>query len=178
MGFNKVAVTRKNTAGWSRFWGQQRTMSNSRLISTALTWFLALATIYCSLFYVPAFYDFKTGFGVSSAAPDVQTKEKKFYSPAIDLLKQNQGFVMSGQAMEAHYKIDGKVSGKLLVYTCQSPVILEIFYCDPVIIKDVPIKKARGKYAIRVNQNGFYGYTIELDNDESEFNLAWRRVFY
>lgn len=177
MSFNKVAVTRRNTAGWSRFWTPQRTMSNSRLISTALTWTLALAAIYCSLFYVPAFYDFKTGFGLSSK-PNIEQSQRKFYSPAIDLLKQNQGFVMSGQAMEAHYKIDGKVNGKLLVYACQSPVVLEIFHCDPVIVKEVPIKKAKGKYVVRINQNGFYGYTIKLDNKDADFNLAWRRIFY
>lgn len=178
MGFNKVAVTRKHTAGWSRFWTQERTMSNSRLVSTALTWTFAIAAIYCSLFYVPAFYDFKTGFGLSSKAPQVQSVDRKFYSPAIDLLKQKQGFVMSGQAIEAHYKIDGNVSGNLSVYACLSPVIIEIFKCDPVIIKEIPLKKSSGKVSVRVNQNDFYGYMITLKDETADYHLAWRRVFY
>jgi len=178
MGFNKVAVSRKNTPGWSLFWSQQRTMSNARLISTAMTWTFALAAIYCSLFYAPAFYDLKNAFGVTSNPSKAQLENKKFYAPLVDLLNQSQGYVMGGQAIEAYYKIEGEVSGNLVVYACQSPIIIEIFKCDPVIIKEVPLKKSQDKYAVQVNQNGFYGMTLKLNNEDSDFNLIWRRVFY
>jgi len=152
-------------------------MSNSRLLGTAVTWTIALAAIYCSLFYIPAFYDFKTAIGVTSAQTDISTKEKKFYSPLVDLLAQNQGYVMSGQAMEAQYKIKGSKSGTLVVYACQSPVIVEIVRCNPTVVKEIPLRKSEGKHAVQVSQAGFYGFTIRLDDEESDFYMIWRRIY-
>ena len=176
MGFNKVAVTRKNTAGWKRVWSKERTMSNSRLLATAATWTIALAAIYCSFFYIPAFYDFKNAIGVTSAQLDVE-KEDRFYSPLVDLLSQNQGYMMSGQSMEAQYKIKGASSGTLVVYACQSPVIVEIVKCDPAVVKEIPLRRSEGKYAVRVGEAGFYGFTIRLNDEESDFYMIWRRIY-
>lgn len=177
MSFNKVAVSRKNTPGWSRLWGQERTMSNSRLVSTAITWTIALTAIYCSIFYVPAYFDINSAIGVSTTQSKIPEKKSSIFSPILDLLKQNRAYMIRGQGMEAQYKVTGNVSGTLVLYTCQSPIILEVFNCNPVDIQEIPLTKTTGRYAVKLNQSGFYGMTIRLDDEEAEFAMIWRRVY-
>lgn len=172
----KIQVTRKNTAGWVNIFGQRRSMSNWRLLGTAASWLLGIAAIYCSMFYVPAFYDFKRALGISSSAPQIQT-ERNFLSPYVDLLSQNRSFMMSGQTMEAAYKIDGGSQGKLIFYKCQTPVIIEVFSCNPVTVQEVSLTDSEGRKAIRVNQNGFYGFQLALNDTESKYAVSWRRIF-
>ena len=176
MSFNKVQITRRNTPGWATIFGNSRSMSNWRLISTAGAWLLGIASLYCSLFYVPAFYDFKKAFGMSSR-PQLSTQSNSLLAPYLDLLKQNRSFMMSGQSMEAYYKLDAKSKGKLLFYKCQSPIIVEVFSCNPVIVREIPITKIDGRTAIQVQKNGFYGFYVSIEDESVHYDLAWRRVF-
>lgn len=177
MGVNKVAVTKRNTIGWRRVFGQPRTMSNSRLVGTAFTWTLAFATMYCSLFYIPAFFDHKTAFGISTAAPDMNKKSVNVLTPYQEILNQKRAYLKKGQTMEAFYRVNGKTSAQLVVYTCQSPIILEVFSCNPLIIQKIPLRKSRGHYAVRVKENGFYGYDIQLADQAADYDMIWRRRF-
>jgi len=178
MSFNKVALKHKNARGWTSLFGNQRSMSNSRLLATVFSWLLGLSAIYCSLFYVPAFIDFKKSFGMSSASPKFETAKKSFLKPYNDLLIQNKAFLRNGQTMEAHYKLGSNSGGgQLLFYKCQSPLVVQIFSCNPVIIKTLPLRKTKGSFALKVNLNGFYGLRASLANPETEYDIVWRRRF-
>lgn len=177
MSTNKVQVKRRNTVGWINVFGQRRSMSNIRLLTTAAVWIMGIAAIYCSFFYLPAFYDYRKAFGISSTVPEISNKERSLFSPYVDLLLQNKTFLLSGQAMEASYKLDSRDAGTLLFYKCQSPVIVEVFKCDPIIVQEFPLRKADGKYAIQVNQNGFYGFELALNDHSLDYAVAWRRIF-
>ncbi len=177
MSFDKVQIKRRNSVSWINIFGQPRSMSNWRLLGTAASWILGIAAIYCSLFYLPAFYDYRKAFGISSATPQINVTERNMLSPYMDLLKQNKTFLRSGQAMEASYKIESSARGKLLFFKCQSPLVIEVFKCDPVIVKEFPLNKSSGKFAIQVNQNDFYGFTLALNDSEAKYAVAWRRFF-
>ena len=177
MGFDKVVISKRNTVGWRRLFGQQRTMSNSRLVSTAITWTIGLVAMYSSLFYIPAFFDHKTAFGISTSAPDLNKEDKSLLSPYKELLFQKRAYLKKGQSMEAFYRVEAGSRGNLVVYTCQAPVVIEVFSCNPAVIQTLPLKKSNGKYTVRVKQNGFYGYDIQLADKDSDYDLIWRRRF-
>lgn len=171
MGFNKVEIA-KNTDAWTG-----RSMSNSRLLATAGTWTFAIVALYCSLFYVPALYDFKRGFDISTRVPDATNSNRNVFSPAIELLQQNRAYMRAGQSMEAVYDISGTANGNLIIYGCNAPIVVEIFRCDPVTIQKIPIRKKNGRHAVQINQNGFYGYRLDLADASSDYDLVWRRRF-
>ncbi len=177
MSFNKVAIARKNTAGWSRIFGSARSMSNSRLLGSALSWVLGISAFYCSLFYVPAFFDYKKVFGISNVTPNIDDKKHSVLSPYMELMQLNRTYLKSGQSMEAYYKIIGNNPAELLLYTCMSPAVIEVFVCDPAIVKRIPLEKARGSYSVQVPENGFYGYRVQVAERSDKYYLIWRRRF-
>jgi len=177
MSFNKVAIKRRNTVGWIGIFGQKRSMSNWRLIATAGTWIIALGAMYSSLFYVPAFINFNKTFGISATAPDVESESKSFLKPYKDLLMQNRTYLRQGQAMEAHYQINSPKGGKLLFFKCQSPIIIEVFRCNPQVVQTLPLRKSKGSYSVEVNTSGFYGFKIALANEEAKYDVVWRRRY-
>jgi len=171
MGLNKVEIS-NNPNTWT-----ERSMSNGRLLATAGTWIFAIAALYSSLFYIPALYDFNRGFDLSSRVPDANKASSNPLSPAIELLRQNRAYMRAGQSMEAVYDISGSSKGNLVIYACNSPTVIEVFKCDPVTIQQIPIKKQNGRHAVQIQQNGFYGYRIELADAAADYDLVWRRRF-
>ncbi len=170
MAFKKVDISSDDP--W-----RGRSMSNGRLLATAMTWVFAIAAIYCSLFYIPALYDFDRGFDLSSRVPNAEKSRSNPLSPAIQLLRQNRAYMRAGQSMEAVYDILGPTKGDLVIYACNAPTIIEVFRCEPVVIQKIPIQKQNGQHAVRIQQNGFYGYRLELADASADYDLVWRRRF-
>ncbi len=114
MAFKKVEIS--NQESW-----RGRSMTNGRLLATAATWVFAIAAIYCSMFYIPALYDFDRGFDLSSRVPNAEKSRSNPLTPAFELLRQNRAYMRAGQSMEAVYDIAGQSKGDLVIYACNAP---------------------------------------------------------
>ena len=178
MGFNKVAVTRRNTAGWSRIFGGHRTMSNWRLLGSAISLFLGISMIYASFFYVPAFVNVKKYLhlnGPFEAPPPASHSE--FYRKYSPILSVDRTYLNQGQIIEAFYSLEPGTRGELVFYQCQSPAIIEAFYCDPIIVQSFKLKQTKGSHTVRVNMSDFYGFAVVLPDPETPYATAWRRIY-
>ncbi len=164
--------------GSSRFGSMRRSMSNSRLLFTAITWFFALTMVYSSLFYVPAFYDFKQAFGIANTNEvSVKPKKESIFTPYINLLNQNRTFLRQGQGMEAVYAVSRGSNAELVFYACEAPPVVEVFRCNPKIVQRHPIRKTSGRYAIKVQNSGFYAFDIIVSDPEKPYKVVWQRRY-
>ena len=152
-------------------------MTNGRLLATAATWVFANAAIYCSMFYIPALYDFDRVFDLSYRVPNAEKSRSNPLTPAFELLRQNRAYIRAGQSMEAIYDIAGQSKGDLVIYACNAPAVVEVFRFDPITIQKIPVRSRTGRHAVKIQQNGFYDYRLELADASADYDLVWQRRF-
>jgi len=153
----------------------KRSMSNTKLAVTAFVWMFAIIMVYSSFFYAPAYYDFKNAFGIANTK-SINTKSapKSIISPYIDLMKQNRAFLKKGQGMEVVYAFSPGVKAELVLYKCQSPVVVEVFKCNPVVINSKRMRRRKGRHIVKVKDSGFYAFDVVVSDKEKKKPRTWR----
>ncbi|NNE57782.1 MAG: hypothetical protein HKN36_06705 [Hellea sp.] len=153
-------------------------MSNSRLVGSAMSITFGLSVAYGSLFYVPAYFNYKQAFGINTVSEVSADKKKSFLSPYIDLLNLDRAFLRAGQGVEAVYEFPAGTNAQLVFFHCQAPALIEILRCNPVIIKTIKIgNQVKGKQGLRVSTSGFYGFDVRLDNPDADYKIVWQRRY-
>jgi hypothetical protein len=159
-------------------------MSPRRLLTTAISLFLGLALCYCSLFYLPAYFEDNRVFQASShkdLEPSLSGEPIKagWFTPYLDLLRVKRGYFKAGQIIEAEYVLSKENDFVISVTRCASRPIIEIFSCKPLeTIEYVQSDTMRGKLRIQAPSNGFYNVT-EFSRGEQpsdlKYAVLWRR---
>ena len=164
----------------------KRSMSNRRLIGSALSWILGLFIVYCAIFYVPAFVNLRSTMDVAGLKPKTAVlpaanEKPGVLTPYLRLLNARRGFFRSGQILQVDYALSPGTELTLTIRKCEAPVIVEIFTCNSVQDQTIRISKPReGSQMFRVSEAGFYYYsetTRNLDGSEDEkpHVVLWRR---
>jgi len=144
------------------FVSTEPTMKKSRLVGTATSLFLGLATSYFSLFYIPAYLNQTdiariTSHNKVKPSLDNLGTPVRWYSPYIDLLRLRRGFFNGGQTVEASYILAERGKLTLKAQRCGGPAIVEIFKCNVrEEIVHIEGESLQGKIFITLPSTGFY----------------------
>jgi len=168
MSFDKIAI-KHNKRRWAGILGQQRTMSNGRLLGTAFTLFLAITLVFSCLFYLPAFFDYRTAFQL--APPNLEDNRFK----QLDALKPKRTYFRAGQGLRTVYNFPAGTKADLVYYKCRPVLILEVFKCDPEEVERFSLRRSNGQHMTRVNQSGFYG--VEVITKAEDYDVIWQRTY-
>ena len=169
----------------------KRSMSNIRLVGSAVSISLGLMIAYCSLFYVPAFVDFKGAMRVVGIDQDQKplTLEQQaeraerwgVLAPYIRQFQLPRGYLRSGQKLHVQYALSPGTELTLSIKRCASVPILEVFKCQVAQEQTVNIRRPlEGVQTFRVSEPGFYYYTqATVNRDGSEevkpYAVMWQR---
>ncbi len=168
MSFDKVAIKR-NKSRWAGIFGQQRTMSNGRLVGTAFTLFLAITLVFSCIFYLPAFFDYRTAFQLKPQ--DIE--DRRFAE--LEALKPKRTYFRAGQGLRTVYKFPSGAKAELVYYKCKPVPILEVFRCDPQEVERQRLRRTNGQHRIRINQSGFYG--VQVITSAEDYDVIWQRTY-
>jgi len=199
MTFNRVKMSRGVDAPRSfkqmilaaAMYEPKRSMSNIRLVGSALSISMGMALVYASIFYVPAFFDFRNAMHVmgidQEQKPLVLEAQSKtsdrwgVLKPYVELFRLPRGYLRSGQKLHVEYALSPGTELQLQIRRCVSYPILEVFRCDDSHDQTVKISSPlQGAQTFRVSEAGFYYYTGQTFNrDGSEevrpYAVSWQR---
>ena len=161
----------------------RRSMSNRRLVFTALSLILAIFMSYASFFYIPAYVSGTSILKIASqsATYPSSTSHKKsqtVFDRYLDPLIMNRGYLTKGQAVKVRYARTAQTQLTLVASRCAGPIIWEIFSCDSTELRKVQVKKINGEVTFSVPQNGFYRFheiTSTQGQSLPEFDVIWSR---
>ncbi len=169
----------------------KRSMSNLRLIGSAVSICLGLTLAYASIFYVPAFIDFKGAMHVvgidqnkKPLVAKVQSNSSQKWgilSPYVDMFRLPRGYLRSGQKLHVDYIISPGTELELTIRQCVSYPVLEVFRCEETRDQKVTISSPReGAQTFRVSEPGFYYYSGKTINKDGSaetrpYAVAWQR---
>ena len=164
---------------------KKRSMSNKRLFASALALFLGIFLSYCSLFYGPAFVSDSQILRLSSAdkvSPKFgygETRKDGWFTPYLDLLRMQRGYMSAGSKVEALFIASEPANVTFAVTRCKTLPVIEIFSCTPVDDSRVTVEgKDNGLVSFTIEQSGFYHVTesVRAESDSYvDFNVIWRR---
>ena len=169
----------------------KRSMSNARLIGSAVSICLGLALAYASVFYVPAFIDFNNAMHVVGLdkdkkllKPEVQNKDLSRWGvlrPYVELFQLPRGYLRNGQKLHVEYAISPGTELELTIRRCVSYPVLEVFRCDQSRDQHINITSPReGAQTLKVSEAGFYYYTARTINKDGSdekrpYAVSWQR---
>ncbi len=156
-----------------------RSMSNGRLLGSALSLILGLFLAYASIFYVPAFFNIRGAFGISGAHPMAKAKSSKSpLQPFIDLINMDRTYLTAGQSVDVRYNFASGSKAELVFYKCQTLPIMEVFNCNPIVVDRISISHSRsGQKSLRIKSNGFYAFEVVTNTAPSKYHIAWQRRY-
>ena len=164
----------------------KRSISNKRLVGTIAALFFGLATIYTSIFYVPAFIDVGAILGYSdknTKLPSFEqnTRNKTFLSNYSEMFKLRRGYLRSGQALRVDYALSPGQELNLRVERCEAPIFIEALFCMKIEGQEYEItnKIKGGRYFI-VRNPGFYYFDEKVINADGSkvtdpYSVMWTR---
>lgn len=177
------AVTRYGTALGKH--AKKRSMSNKRLVASAIALFLGIFLSYCSLFYLPAFASDSQILRLSSAdkvSPKIDydaSRKDGWFTPYFDLLRMQRGYMSAGSKVEAMFVTSTPAQATFAVTRCKKLPIVEIFSCTPIDDSRVTVSdKDSGLVSFTIETSGFYHVTETIRSASGEYvdyNVIWRR---
>jgi hypothetical protein len=157
-----------------------RSMSNKRLVLSAISLLIGLFCAYSSFFYWPAFSSKKSFIKIATQNETwpANGKEAQGNNPYLNYLLMNQGYLRAGQAVEVNYELSPEAQLELTVIKCAGPIVLEIYSCRGTVIMDIDADINSGKFELIVDQAGFYKFEEKLkytSGMDSSYKVAWVR---
>lgn len=149
--------------------------------------------LYCSLFYVGAFFDAGKIIGISQsvraekAQKNVRNmprvKKRTLFSPVIEAFSMNRVYMRKGQTILATYSLPRNSKLSLKIKQCKSMPIVEVFKCEPLGEQGTVIRnRATGFIEFTVSEPGFYYFedeVIKLPKTELkaffDYRIVWQR---
>ncbi|MEE9271977.1 MAG: hypothetical protein V3U57_01710 [Robiginitomaculum sp.] len=165
-----------------------------RMYKTVGILFLSSFLVYCSLFYIGAFFDAGKIIGVSQEqrAQSTQYKIKQLMpthkrtiaSPFFDLFKTNRIYLRKGQSILATYSLPQGASITLTIEQCKSTPVVEIFSCKFSGKKKTVIhNKTAGHIRFTVSGPGFYYFNSDVSTSaqiplelHKDYQVIWQRA--
>lgn len=164
---------------------KKRSMSNKRLVASAMSLLLGIFLSYCSLFYLPAFASDSQILRLSSAekiSPKITfgaSRKDGWFTPYFDLLRMQRGYMSAGSTVQALFVVSEPAELTFAVTRCKKLPIIEIFSCTPVDDSRVTVEgKESGLVSFTVDQSGFYHVTESVRSRPggyADYNVIWRR---
>lgn len=161
-------------------------MSRKRFIGTFLSLISGVFMVYCSIFYVPAYIDLGNALGMSAdgqklPAVNTDTETRHALSAYTDKFKIRRGYMRAGQALEIKYALFPGTKMTVKIEKCQSPPIIEVFYCQQRHGEEVVIQTPRGARSFIIREPGFYYFdetvtTMDGQPTTMPSNVIWKRV--
>lgn len=164
----------------------KRSVSNKRLAGSFFSLLLGIGMVYASIFYVPAFFDFKTILGFSNEdgkQPVIEISEdnKNPLAAYTEIFNIRRGYIRSGQALHVRYALSEGQQLTLSIHRCSAPVIVEIFTCMDSEGQEITISNnSRGSRDFVMRQDGFYYFDEKVTNADGAasnkpFAVEWSR---
>lgn len=159
----------------------KRSMTNSRLYSTAFILFGAIFLCYTSLFYIPAAINKKMILGTSTSLDnfrDLKTDpDAPWYTPAVNLLRLKRGYFKAGSHIRAAYNSTPGTKITLYYSQCSGLPVMEVYSCPPGLAHKFETEGHQGYVEIPVHKNGFYFFSqrVEYKDDIGDFIILWGR---
>ena len=162
----------------------KRSMSNSRLGNTILTWIAAIVLCYTSLFYIPSLLNINMILGTSTSMDsknEINTDPNApWYTPAVNLLRLKRGYFQAGSHIKVAYNSTAGTNITLVYSQCSGIPILEVYSCPQGPVHKVVVDGHQGAVNIPVHKSGFYMFSqiVEYEKDLNEtgkFAILWGR---
>ncbi len=162
-----------------------------RMYSSVLVLVSAGFVVYCSLFYVGAFFDAGKVVGISQSllAEKAQNnvrnmprvKKRTLFSPIIEGFSTNRIYLRKGQTILATYSLPRRSKLTLTIKQCKSLPVLEVFKCEVLGEQGKVIRnRSTGFVEFTVSEPGFYYFddeVIKLPKTELKANFDYRIVW-
>jgi len=171
----------------------KRKLTFRRMYHTVFVLFAASLLIYCSLFYITAFFDMGKVVGVSqlSRAETAQknitsmetTKRRTLFSPFVDVFSTNRIYLRRGQSILGTYSLPHGTDMTMKIKQCKSMPVIEVFRCRFVDQQTTVVRnKTTGFIKFTVSEPGFYYFDAEvikrpstLLKQNKDYRVVWQR---
>ena len=173
--------------------GERRQRTFRRMYMSVFVLFSASFLIYCSLFYIGAFYDMRSVIGSNQSARAVQAQKdvsqlkpetrRTLFSPFFDAFTLNRVYLRRNQSILATYSLPENVNMTLTIKQCKQMPVVEIFSCKFIGEQETHIRgKEQGFLKFTVSEPGFYYFkaeAVQLPRTElklhHDFKVVWQR---
>jgi len=174
--------------------GLRRKRTFRRMYMTVFVLSGAAFLIYCSMFYIGAFYDVRSlVLGTSqaertaSAQQNIETlkpeTQRTLMSPFVDAFALNRVYLRKNQKIIATYSLPDDVRLVLEVKQCKQMPVVEVFSCKFIGQQQAVIRNNdQGHKTFTVSEPGFYYFkaeAVKAPNQELKLNhnykVIWRR---
>ena len=164
-----------------------------RMYLSVFTLVSAGFVLYCSLFYVGAFFDMGKIVGISQsfraekAQQNVKSmahvRPRTILSPIIDNFAVHRIYMRKGQSIFATYSLPSNVELSLTIKQCASKPVTEVFSCKVLGVRTSKVQhRSSGFVEFTVSEPGFYYFEDEVVRlpDTSlkayyDYRIVWRR---
>ena len=161
-----------------------RTMSNTRLVGSAISLAVGGLMIYSAMHYVPAYFGTHKVLSLTnldSAAERVtpSQKDRNILSPYADLFEVQRTYVRPGQSIQAQYNLSRGTVVELRIRKCQQQFIVEVFDCRVIGEKTMTVQNmTTGSHQFTFKEAGFYLFdekVITPGRGNQPSYVTWRR---
>ena len=148
--------------------------SAARFVFSWAALMLGLASCYVAMFYVPSIVPVHKYISISEPGrADPRLDADGVFAPYLALFKMRRAYVRAGQTVSVQYRNMGDAPIHLVMTQCQRAVVIEVFRCDPVSVKDVTVGGTSGARSFRIGESGFYHFGERTAS--SDYRIIWKR---
>lgn len=161
-----------------------RTMSNVRLLGSAISLTVGGFMLYSAMHYVPSYFGAHKVLSLSnldSAAEAMVPGDKNgnILSPYMDLFEIQRTYLRPGQRIQAQYDLERGTVVELRIRRCQQQFIVEVFDCNVIGEKTMTVRnKTTGSHEFTFKEAGFYMFdekVIKQGRGKKPSYVTWRR---
>jgi len=161
-----------------------RTMTNTRLVGTAMSLTVGGFMLYSALHYIPSYFGSHKVLSLSNldsaAALMAPSKsDRNILSPYMDLFEVKRTYLRPGQRIQAQYDLERGTVVELRIRRCQQQFILEVFDCNVIGEKTMTVRhKTTGSHEFTFKEAGFYLFdekVIKQGSGKKPSYVTWRR---
>jgi len=161
-----------------------RTMSNTRLVGTAISLTLGGLMCFSAMHYAPAYMGSNEVLSLSNldsaAARMIPGKNNRnMLTPYMDLFEIKRTYLRPGQRIQAKYNLSQGTVVELRIRRCQQQFILEVFDCNVIGEKKMTVEnKTSGSHEFMFEEAGFYLFderVVKKSESSKKSYITWRR---
>lgn len=161
-----------------------RTMSNTRLVGTALSLGVGGLMMYSAMHYVPSYFGSHNVISMSNLEEATEAlmpgeKSSGLLSSLTRHLDIQRTYLRRGQQIQAHYTLEKGTVVELRIRRCQQQFIVEVFDCKVIGEKTMTVaNKTTGSHGFTFKDAGFYLFdekVLKQGEGKSPSYVTWRR---